>query len=490
MAEYLQPTPSNKAENVRNGTEVRADRPVSLSESQGVLYHTNHRIELVPVSRLAPYKGNARTHSRKQIRQIADSIKRFGFTNPVLVDNGGEIIAGHGRVAAAKLLGLNEVPTLRLSHLSAAEKRAYVLADNRLAEKAGWDREILAIELQGLINLNFEVELTGFDMGEIDIILDDAEDAKGEAAGPEDEVPQPLEGLSVSQPGDLWLLGKHRILCGDALDHGAYERLLDGEKAEFIFTDPPYNVPIHGNVCGKGAIRHREFVMATGEMSNEAFTDFLSAVFGHLVAHSTDGSIHDVCMDWRHIAEMMAAGNLIYTKLKNLCVWAKTNAGMGTFYRSQHELVFVWKSGAGPHINNFELGQYGRGRTNVWEYPGISTMRAGRLEELAMHPTVKPVALVADAIKDCSRRNGIILDPFLGSGTTVIAAERAGRRARGIEIDPGYVDVAIRRWQAYSGKVATLAATGQCFEEIEESRTGAGIAALGRPDSAAAEESR
>jgi hypothetical protein len=249
-------------------------------------------------------------------------------------------------------------------------------------------------------------------------------------------------------------------------------------------------VPIHGNVCGKGAIRHREFAMGSGEMSKEVFAGFLRTAFGHLVAHSTDGSIHDICMDWRHMAEMLAAGNKVYTELKNLCVWAKTNAGMGAFYRSQHELVFAWKSGAGPHINNFELGQYGRSRTNVWEYPGISTMRAGRLEELAMHPTVKPVALVADAIKDCSRRNGIILDPFLGSGTTVIAAERSGRRARGIEIDAAYVDVAIRRWQAYSGKVATLAATGRCFEEIEESQTRTGIAALGQPDSAAAEESR
>jgi DNA modification methylase len=490
MAEYLQPTPANKAENVRNGTEVRADRPVCLSESHGIFHDPNHRIELIPVSRLAPYKGNARTHSRKQIRQIADSIKRFGFTNPVLVDNGGEIIAGHGRIAAAKLLGLSEVPTLRLSHMSAAEKRAYVLADNRLAEKAGWDRELLAIELQGLIDLDFEVELTGFEMGEIDIILDSAEDAKGETAGPEDEVPEPLEGPSVSQPGDLWRLGEHRILCGDALDRSAYERLLDGEKAEFIFTDPPYNVPIHGNVCGKGAIRHREFAMASGEMSREVFTGFLRTVYGHLVAHSEDGSIHDICMDWRHVAEMMAAGNEVYTELKNLCVWAKTNASMGSFYRSRHELVFVWKSGAGPHVNNFELGQHGRSRTNVWEYPGISAMRAGRLEELAMHPTVKPVALVADAIKDCSRRNGIILDSFLGSGTTVIAAEQSGRRARGIEIDAAYVDVAIRRWQAYSGKVATLAATGRCFEEIEESRTRAGFAALGQPDSAAAEESR
>ncbi len=328
----------------------------------------------------------------------------------------------------------------------------------------------MAIELQGPIDLNFEVELTGFEMGEIDLILEDAQTASGEPAGPEDKVPDPVAGPSVSQPGDLWLLGKHRILCGNALDHDAYERLLEGEKAEFVFTDPPYNVPIDGHVCGKGAIRHREFAMASGEMSQEAFTGFLTAVFRHLVAHSTDGSIHDICMDWRHIIEMMAAGNEIYSELKNLCVWTKTNAGMGTFYRSQHELVFVWKSGARPHINNFELGQYGRSRTNVWEYAGIGTMRAGRLEELATHPTVKPVALVADAIKDCSRRNGIVLDPFAGSGTTVIAAERTGRRGRAIEIDPAHVDVAIRRWQAYSGKNATLAATAQSFEALEEER--------------------
>ncbi len=432
---------------------------------------SERKVELMPVSRLKPYRANARTHSRKQIQQIADSIERFGFTNPILIDDDDGIIAGHGRVEAAKLLGLSGVPALRLSNLSPTEKRAYVLADNKLAEKAGWEWEILAIELQGLIDLNFEVELTGFETAEIDLILEDAKTARGEPAGPEDKIPDPFAGPSVSQPGDLWLLGKHRILCGNALDHDAYARLLDGEKAEFIFTEPPYNVPIDGHACGKGAIRHREFAMASGEMSQQAFTGFLTTVFRHLVAHSTDGSIHDVCMDWRHIAEMMAAGNEVYSELKNVCVWAKTNAGMGSFYRSQHELVFVWKSGSGPHINNFELGQYGRSRTNVWEYAGISTARAGRLEELAMHPTVKPVALVADAIKDCSRRNGIVLDPFCGSGTTVIAAERTGRYARGIEIDPAYVDVAVRRWQAYTGKNATLAATGQTFEEIEEART-------------------
>jgi DNA modification methylase len=434
-----------------------------------LLRHGSRKIELSPVGRLRPYPRNARTHTRKQIRQIAGSVRRFGFTNPVLIDDEDRIIAGHGRVEAAKHLGLAAIPTLRLSHLSDAEKRAYILADNRLAEMAGWDREILALELQGLIDLDFEVELTGFDMGEIDVILEDADDARRAAEEPEDEVPEHLAGPTVSEPGDLWLLGKHRILCGDALDNAAYELLLNGEAASFVLTDPPYNVPIDGHVCGKGVIRHREFAMASGEMTPQAFTDFLTTTFRRLVANSTDGSIHQIFMDWRHLAEMMAAGKAAYTELKNVCVWAKTNAGMGSFYRSRHELVFIWKSGSGPHINNIELGQYGRNRTNVWEYPGVSSMRAGRFEELAMHPTVKPVALVADAIRDCSRRNGIVLDPFLGSGTTVIAAERTGRRARGLEIDPVYVDVVVRRWQTYTGKAATLA-TGQTFGQIEEER--------------------
>jgi DNA modification methylase len=381
-----------------------------------------------------------------------------------------DIVAGHGRVAAAKLLKLTAVPALRLSHLSDAEKSAYILADNRLAEKAGWDKELLAIELQGLIELDFDVEITGFDMPEIDLVLEDADEAKRESSGPEDKVPDPLPSFTVSALGDMWIMGSHRLFCGDARDNSAYQNLLGGDKAEFVFTDPPYNVAIDGHVCGKGAIRHRDFAMASGEMSAEAFTGFLADVFRQLIAHTTDGSIHDVCMDWRHVAEMLAAGNQVYTELKNLCVWTKTNAGMGTFYRSQHELIFIWKSGMGSHINNFELGQHGRSRTNVWTYTGVNTMRPGRLAELAMHPTVKPVALVADAIKDCSRRGGIVLDPFCGSGTILIAAERTGRKARAIEIDAAYVDVAVRRWQTFTGKSATLAGTERSFEEVAEER--------------------
>jgi DNA modification methylase len=435
------------------------------------------KIENRAVRELRPHANNARTHSRKQIRQIARSIERFGFCNPVLVDDAKQIIAGHGRVEAAKLLGIDAVPTCQLSHLSEADKRAYVLADNRLAEKAGWDKELLAIELQGLIELAVEVELTGFETAEIDLILEEAREARGEPSGPEDRQLEISIGPAVSQIGDLWLLGSHCLLCGDARDQAAYGQLLAGAKAEFVFTDPPYNVAIDGHVCGLGRVHHRDFAMGCGEMSEAQFTAFLKTVFALLVENTVDGSIHQICMDWRHMGEMLGAGCQVYTELKNLCVWNKTNAGMGSFYRSKHELVFVWKSGSAAHLNNFELGQHGRHRSNVWDYAGVNTMRAGRLEELAMHPTVKPVALVADAIKDCSRRGGLVLDPFGGSGTILIAAERTGRKARALEIDPVYVDVAARRWQAYTGKSAVLAGSGDTFETTQDRRIAASAAA-------------
>lgn len=434
-------------------------------------------IENISVRALRPYARNARTHSKKQIRQIANSIERFGFCNPVLIDDNNGIIAGHGRVEAAKLLGITEVPTVRLSHLSERQKRGYILADNKLAEKAGWDREILAIELQGLIDLEIPVEITGFETAEIDLILDEAFESTGPASGPEDAVPQFPSGAAVSRLGDMWALGSHRLLCADARDAEAYQTLLGSDRASFVFTDPPYNVPIDGHVSGLGRIRHSNFAMGCGEMSETQFTTFLAAVFGHLAANTADGSIHDICMDWRHIGEMLGAGRQVYSELKNICVWNKTNAGMGSFYRSKHELVFIWKNGNAAHVNNFELGQYGRSRSNVWDYDGVNTFRPGRLEELAMHPTVKPVALVADAIKDCSRRNDFVLDPFAGSGTILIAAERTGRVARALEIDPNYVDVSVKRWEAYTGKRAILAATGETYEEIEASKASAPQAA-------------
>jgi DNA modification methylase len=364
---------------------------------------------------------------------------------------------------------MKTVPTVRLSHLSESEKKAYILADNRLAEKAGWDNEVLAIELQGLVDLGFDVLLTGFEPAEVDIIIEGIGD---ESEQPENVVPEAKSGPPVSRLGDVWMLGKHILVCGDSTDAATYKLLMDDDKAEFVFTDPPYNVKIDGNVSGLGRVKHGEFPMASGEMSESQFTAFLSSVYAPLCKYSTDGSIHQICMDWRHMREMLAAGDANYSELKNVCIWNKSNAGMGTFYRSKHEFVFVWKNGSAPHLNTFELGQYGRHRTNVWDYDGVNTMRAGRMDELAMHPTVKPVAMVADAIKDCSKRGSLVLDPFCGSGTILIAAEKTGRRARAIELDPKYVDVAIRRWEQYTGKSAVLALWGETFDEVSEARLG------------------
>ena len=428
------------------------------------------RIEHLPIQALQPYSGNARTHSPKQIKQIARSIERFGFNNPVLIDDNGQIIAGHGRVQAAQQLELETVPCVRLSHLSESDKRAYVLADNRLAEKANWDNEILAIELKQLADVGFDIDLTGFEPAEVDLIIEGIGD---ESEQPENLIPERERCPAITRLGDMWRLGRHILLCGDATDRASFELLMGADRADFVFTDPPYNVRIDGNVSnisGLGAIRHREFAMASGEMSEQEFTAFLAKAFNLLCHNSKPGSIHQICMDWRHLREMLAAGDRYYSELKNVCIWNKTNAGMGSFYRSKHEMVFVWKNGRAPHINTFELGQHGRHRSNVWDYEGINSMRSGRLDELALHPTVKPVALVADAIKDCSKRGQIVLDPFCGSGTTLIAAEKTGRCTRAIELDPAYVDVAVRRWEMYTGKTAYLDPLGETFQELVEAR--------------------
>lgn len=422
------------------------------------------------VAGLRPYPGNARTHSRKQVKQIARSIERFGFTNPVLVTDDGEIIAGHGRVEAAKLLGIATVPTIALSHLSEAERRAYVLADNKLALNAGWDRETLAIELQALVDLEFDVEVTGFSLAEVDFALDAASESSTEGSdAPEDAVPA-ATGPAVTRMGDLWQLGRHRLLCGDTRDADAIARLMAGVKADLVFTDPPYNVAIDGNVCGLGSVKHREFAFASGEMSETQFTQFLGETLANMSAVMRDGAIAFVCMDWRHMGELLAAGRIAFTELKNLVVWNKSNGGMGAFYRSKHELIFVYKQGTAEHTNSFGLGDTGRYRTNVWDYAGISSIGATRSEELAMHPTVKPVALIADAIRDCSRRGEIILDGFGGSGSTLIAAEKTGRSARLIEYDPLYCDTIVRRWEAYTGKRAILEGHGSAFEDIADGR--------------------
>lgn len=424
-------------------------------------------IEMKPVSGLKPYINNPRTHSKRQIRQVADSINTFGWTNPILIDAGGGIIAGHGRLEAAKLLGMSDVPVLRLGHMSEAEKCAYIIADNKLAENAGWDDNLLAIELQGLLDLDigFSIELTGFEMGEIDVLLSDDTPPEPET------VPLPeTDKLPVNRPGDLWLIGPHRLYCGNSLEKSSWHALMGGDKAQMIFTDPPYNVPIAGHVSGLGQAKHREFAMASGEMTQEDFTEFLQKSFRNLADISDNGAIHFICMDWRHMGEVLDAADGIYSELKNLCVWAKTNAGMGSFYRSQHELVFAFKHGTASHINNFGLGDTGRYRSNLWTYAGANTFRTGRLDDLGAHPTVKPIEMISDAIMDCSKRGSIIADAFAGSGTTLLAAAKTGRIGVGIEIDAHYADLTIRRLQDATGETAINADSFESFEATEIGR--------------------
>jgi DNA modification methylase len=420
-----------------------------------------------PTGKLVPNAGNARTHSRKQIRQIADSIGAFGFLVPILSDDENAIIAGHGRWEAAKLLGLKQVPVIRVEGLSPAKRRALALADNRIAEGAGWDRERLAIELPELAEIlvaeGLDVSITGFSAIEIDQL---AVDFEQDVSDPDDAIdPGWITTAPVSRPGDLWILGRHRLLCGDARSADDLARLMEGARASVAFLDPPYNVRVR-DIVGRGRIRHSEFAMASGELSRSEFVAFLKSTLAQAAAASRDGAVHFICMDWRHIGELVEAGDAIYGDMLNLVVWVKSNAGQGSFYRSQHELVGVFRVGDQAHLNNIELGRHGRSRSNVWHYTGVNAFRAGRLDELQSHPTVKPVALIADAMRDCTRRGDIVLDSFGGAGTTILAAERVGRRAYALEIEPRFVDVAIRRWQAFTRKDAICAATGLTFEEI------------------------
>lgn len=425
------------------------------------------QVEYVAIDRLQPNPRNARTHSDKQVAQIAASIETFGFNNPVLADGKGQIVAGHGRVRAAELLRMTEVPVVRLEHMSEADLRAYALADNRLAELAGWDRDILAIELQELdkLDLDFALEITGFETSDLDQLLDDLS-AKED---PADQLFEPADGPAVTSLGDNWRFeGGHMLGCADACLPASYEPLMAGERARMVFSDPPFNCKIDGHVSGLGRKRHREFVVGAGELSETEFEAFLHASLGSMAANVVDGGISFVCMDWRQAGLLAAVGKRVYSELKNIIVWNKTNAGMGTFYRSKHEFIFVFKSGTASHVNNFGLGEKGRYRTNVWDYPGINSFAKGRDEALGMHPTVKNCAMVADAIRDVSHRNDIVLDGFGGSGTTLIAAVKTGRRARVLELDPLYCDVICRRFVAFTGSQPIHVASGRTFAEMEQ----------------------
>lgn len=450
-------------EDQTNSTDIGHNKTLYVDKELGgaVVY--------LSVNDIKGYRKHARKHSKRQRKLMEQSIREFGFVLPILIDSNGTVIAGHLRLMMAKVIGYTKVPVIRIKHLSTEQVRAFRIADNRLAELGEWDQEILALELQELIELDYDLDFTGFEAPEIDLIIGDALSADGDSS--QDEVPE-VEDVAVSRLGDLWVLDEHTIFCGDAGDIVAYDRLMDARVAQMVITDPPYNVKIRGNVSGLGNTKHDEFVMASGEMSEAEYEAFLVDTIRNLVAASIEGSVHYIFIDWRHKYVLERVCRRFYETQLNLCVWVKSNGGMGSFYRSQHELVLVFRNGPGPHINNVQLGRFGRNRTNVWEYDGCSTGTSDRRADLALHPTVKPAEMIADAIKDASTRGGLILDPFLGSGTTIIACEMTGRICAGLELDPKYVDVIVRRWEAYTGGNAVHAETGLTFAETRYIREG------------------
>ena len=430
----------------------------------------HRRGEILPLTEIVPDPKNPRVHDAAQVKAIARSINTFGFNAPILVDRRKRIVAGHGRYEAAKLLGLNDVPVVCLDHLSDIQASAYMLADNKLTDRSSWDDSKLALQLKRLsdIALDFDLEATGFELPELDLRIQSLDDVG--ATDGTDSFDVVLDD-AVSRPGDLWHLGDHRLLCGSALEAASYEVLLGPDRAAAVFTDPPYNVKIDGHVCGSGAVKHREFAMAAGEMSEEQFRKFLGNTFSATKSHTLPGALVYVCMDWRHIGDLLAARAATALDLLNVCVWVKTNGGMGSLYRSRHEFVFVFKNGKEPHRNNVQLGRFGRNRTNVWHYEGTNSFASkSKGNARHLHPTLKPVALVADALLDATKRGDPVLDPFAGAGTTLLAAERTGRRGHGIEIDPLYVDTTLQRWEKLTGRQARLS-SGETIAEVATLRS-------------------
>lgn len=426
-------------------------------------------VQSVAIRALRSHPHNTRTHSKKQTQLIATSIREFGFLNPIITDESGVILAGHARVEAAKLAGLTHVPVVRVDQLSPEQKRAYILADNKIAEHAGWDRERLALELGELSDLlplvGLDVSITGFEVAEIDLLMADMAQSHDPLADNNLALPE----MPVSRLGDLWGLGKHRLLCGDSRDPASFKRLMRRDLASACFCDPPYNVRVN-SIVGRGKHKHREFPFASGEMNTAKFRQFLTATLSNGASASRAGAIHFVCMDWRHYGDLREASQDVFDEMLNMIVWVKTNAGQGSFYRSQHELIAVFRVAGDQHRNNVELGRFGRNRSNVWTYAGANAFGNNRTENLASHPTVKPIALVSDALLDCTARGDIVLDQFAGSGTTILAADKVGRIARTIEYDPCYIDVAILRWQQQTKLEAVLDGDGRTFAEIRLER--------------------
>lgn len=434
----------------------------------------NLKIEYIPIASLKANPLNPRVHSTLQKKALARSIQQFGFVAPVMIDQENTLIAGHGRVEAARSLAMDQVPAVRIEHLTLAQQRALMIADNKLCDMSSFDDGLLVenFKLLTVEGLSLDLESTGFAMGEIDVLLDLPQTILPD---PDDEPVETAYQEAVNVVGDIWQLGGHRLGCGSSLDPAVWAALMAGEKARMGCSDSPYNLRISGMVSGLGKIKHANFIQASGELTRDEFTSFLEQVFRMTAQHSVSGSIHFAFIDWRHLGEMQTAGEAVFTELKNVIVWDKGGGGsMGSLYRSGHELIFCWKSGRSKHINNVDLGRWGRNRSNIWRYPGISSFRhSDEGDLLALHSTPKPVRMIADAMLDVSKRGDLVIDAFLGSGTSIIAAERVGRRCYGIELDPKYADTVIARYQRHSGEPAIHCATGRTFAEVAEQRLAA-----------------
>jgi len=427
------------------------------------------KIEIVPPEIIRWPRVSPRKAVRRQHEALKRSLCEFGFVTPILIDSDHTLVAGHALLRAALDLKLANVPVVRLRHLTDTQIRALGIALNRIAEIGAWDQDVLARELEELAGLEIDFRAIGFTTTEVDLRIEGTLPKLHEMAL-DDTPPTQRDKLAISKLGDLWNLGLHKVLCGDSLDPATIPRLLVGILIACVLSDVPYNLAVK-SFSGRGRIKHAEFAMASGEMNEEEFLSFLKRYLTLSIERCANGTLLYIFIDWRHLEVLLQAGRECDLSLINVVTWVKTNPGMGSFYRSQSEFVVVFKHGDAPHTNNIDLGRYGRNRSNVWTYEGANSINPARRKELALHPTVKPARLCADAILDCTARGDIIFDGFLGSGTTLIAAEDVGRICYGIEIDPWYVDTIIRRWQEFTGLEAINEATGRTFRETEQGQT-------------------
>lgn len=447
------------------------ESPFSERRSNGLF------IDQWALNKLKPASSRIRRQSKATLAKIKSSLQRFKFVRPVLVTSGGEVIDGHALLEAARELNYDTVPVIVVDHLTKAEIKALRIALNKLSELGEWDHEALKLEFEAIekLDINLDLTVTGFETAHIDFIMESGSTEATVAACPQDdELPDTASMTLVSVEGDVWLIGSHKLICGDARDPDVIRRLMGHQKANMVFTDPPYNVPIQGHVGGSGKIKHAEFAMASGEMSDSEFKKLLKQSLRQLSKATAVGGLIYVCMDWRHLEILLQVGRKLQLQLLNLIVWNKNNGGMGSLYRSKHELICLFKKPGASHTNNIQLGKHGLYRTNVWDYAGVNTFGPRRMEELSSHPTVKPAAMVADAIKDVTKRGDLVADSFAGSGTTMIAAERTGRVARCVEYDPTYVDVAITRFQGRFDVEAVHEETGMTFSELAAVRAAGG----------------